>query len=94
MAPLITMPGPLSDQDLADMYSVLFALRTPSIAPGYRQGLVSSQALFRETFLGYPPQNGPAEVYFDYPANALASPTPPPFPRRPMSDLRRAPDPP
>jgi hypothetical protein len=94
MAPLTTMPGPLSDQDLADMYSVLFALRTPSIAPGYRQGLVSSQALFRETFLGYPPQNGPAEVYFDYPANALASPTPPPFPRRPMSDLRRAPDPP
>jgi hypothetical protein len=77
---------------MADMYSVLFAVRSPSLAPGYRQDLVSLQALFRETFLGGPPRDRPSEVYLDYPATIGTSPTPPPFPRRPMSDLGRAPN--
>jgi hypothetical protein len=77
---------------MADMYSVLFAVRSPSLAPGYRPDLVSLQALFRETFLGGPPRDRPPEVYLDYPATIDTSLTKPPFPRRPMSDLRRAPN--
>jgi hypothetical protein len=92
IAPLTTTPQPLSDEDMADMYSVLFAVRSPSLAPGYRQDLVSLQALFREMFLGGTTRDRPPEVYLDYPATFAAAETPPPFPRRPMSDLRRAPD--
>ena len=92
IAPLTTIPQPLSDEDLADMYSVLFAVRLPSLAPGYRQDLVSLQALFRELFLGGTPRDRPPEIYLDYPASINTSLTKPPFPRRPMSDLRRAPN--
>jgi hypothetical protein len=92
IAPLTTAPQPLSDEDLADMYSVLYAVRTPSLAPGYRQDLMSAQALFHEMFLGGTHRDRPPEVYLDYPATPDANPTPPLFPRRPMSDLRRAPD--
>lgn len=92
IAPLTTQVQPLSDRDMVDMYSVLFALRMPSQTPGYRHGLVSAQALFRETLLGDPPRNRPAEVYFDYPATTLARPVKPPFPRNPMADFGRAPN--
>jgi hypothetical protein len=92
IAPLTTTPRPLSDEDLADMYSVLFAVRSPSLASGYRPDLVSLQALFREMFLGGTHRDRPPEVYLDYPATIDASLTKPPFPRRPMSDLRRAPN--
>jgi len=90
IAPLTTMPQPLSDEDMADMYSVLYAVRVPSLAPGYREELVSVQALFRETFLGGTRGAGPPEVYLDYPATVDSSPTPPPFPRQPMSGFGRA----
>jgi predicted AlkP superfamily pyrophosphatase or phosphodiesterase len=92
IAPLTTTLQPLSDEDMADMYSVLFAVRSPSLAPGYRQDLVSLQALFRETFLGGTRSDRPPQVYLDYPATIDTSLTKPPFPRRPMSDLRRAPN--
>lgn len=92
VAPLTTMPQALSDQDLTDMYSVLYAVRSTSLAPGYREELVSLQAQFRETFLGAPRGDGPPEVYLDYPATVDSSLTKPPFPRRPMSGLRRAPE--
>ena len=92
VAPLTTMPQTLSDQDLTDMYSVLYAVRSPSLAPGYREELVSLQAQFRDTFLGAPRGDGPPEVYLDYPATVDSSLTKPPFPRRPMSGLRRAPE--
>ena len=92
VAPLTTTPQPLSDEDLADMYSVLFAVRLPSLAPGYRQDLVSLQALFRELFLGGTPRDRPPEIYLDYPASINTSLTKPPFPRRPMSDFRRTPN--
>jgi len=92
IAPLTTTPQPLSDEDLADMYSVLFAVRSPSLAPGYRPDLVSLQAQFREMFLGGPPRDRPPEVYLDYLATIDASLTKPPFPGRPMSDLRPAPE--
>jgi hypothetical protein len=74
------------------MYSVLFAVRLPSLAPGYRQDLVSLQALFRELFLGDTPRDRPPEIYLDYPASINTSLTKPPFPRRPMSDFRRTPN--
>ncbi len=92
IAPLTTAPQPLSDEDLADMYSVLYAVRSPSLAPGYRQDLRSLQTLFREMFLGGTPRDRPPEVYLDYPATIHTRLTKPPFPRRPMSDLGRAPD--
>ncbi len=87
IAPLTTAPQPLSDEDLADMYSVLLAVRAPSLRPGYREDLQSLQGLFREMFLSGPPSDRPPEVYLDYPATADASPTEPPYPRVPMSEL-------
>ena len=89
VAPLTTAPQPLSDEDLADMYSVLLAVRSPSLSPGYRQDLVSLQALFREMFLGGSRGDRPPDVFLDYPATFNAKHTPPPFPRRPMSGLGR-----
>lgn len=89
VAPLTTAPQPLSDEDLADMYSVLLAVRSPSLSPGYRQDLVSLQALFREMFLGGSHGDRPPDVFLDYPATFNAKHTPPPFPRRPMSGLGR-----
>lgn len=85
IAPLTTAPQPLSDHDMADMYSVLYAARAPGLRPGYRVDFASSQALFRETFLGGPSIVEPAEVFLDYPATADSSLTDPPFPRRPMA---------
>ena len=87
IAPLTTAPQPLSDQDLADMYSVLFAVRSPSVAPGYRLDLRSLQDLFHEMFLGEPPRERRPAVYLDYPATPDTSPTLPPFPRVPMAEL-------
>ncbi len=92
IAPLTTTPQPLSDEDMADMYSVLFAVRSPSLSPGYRQDLVSLQALFREMFLGGSRGDRPPDVFLDYPATFNAKHTPPPFPRRPMSGLGRGTD--
>ena len=92
IAPLTTAPQPLSDEDLADMYSVLYAVRSPSLAPGYREDLKSLQDLFREMFLGGAPRVRAPEVYLDYPATPDTSPTPPPFPRRPMSNLGLTPN--
>ena len=90
VAPLTTAPQALSDADLADMYSVLYAVRTPLLAPGYRDDLVSLQSLFREDFLGGTRGEGPPEVYLDYPATIDTSLTKPPFPRRPMSGFRNS----
>ncbi len=53
----------VSDQDVIDSYSTLFAIRLPEVQPGYDRDLRSIQALFAEFALGRPLPEERAEVY-------------------------------
>ncbi|HEX2255951.1 MAG TPA: hypothetical protein VHG92_04465, partial [Afifellaceae bacterium] len=46
-----TDPGGLSERDVVDHFSTLFAVKAPHVAPGYRRDLRSIQSLFAEMFL-------------------------------------------
>ncbi len=55
----------LSDADLVDNYSVLFAVRRPGSEPVYNVNPRSIQALFAETFLGRPFPSESSTVVLD-----------------------------
>ena len=57
----------LTDADLVDNYSVLYAVRRPETQPAYDLNLRSIQALFAEMFLGRSyPDDGPVVVLDDW----------------------------
>ena len=45
-------PDDLTEQDMVDHFSTLFAAKAPHVAPGYHSDLRSIQSLFAEMFLG------------------------------------------
>lgn len=53
----------LSERDLIDNYSTLFAIRYPGVTKGYDSSLRTVQALFTEQVLGRPFGDDPARVY-------------------------------
>jgi hypothetical protein len=55
----------LSDVDLIDNYSVLYAIRRPGSKPAYNLNQRSSQALFAEMFLGQPFPSDNSAVVLD-----------------------------
>ena len=57
----------LSDDDIRDSYSTLFALRTPDQAPGYRQDSRSIQALFADYLIESPLAEETQDVYLNQP---------------------------
>jgi hypothetical protein len=77
----------LSDADLIDNYSVLFAVRRPGSKPAYDLNLRSIQALFAETFLGRPFPSENSEVVLDDWLRSVRTPEPEPRKRRPMPDF-------
>lgn len=58
--PSITVHERLSDRDIIDNYSTLYAVKQPGVPPAYDLTERSIQALFAETFLGRPlrPESG------------------------------------
>ena len=58
--PNVTFSDRLSDQDIIDNYSTLYAVKQPGAPPAYDSSARSIQALFAETFLRRPlrPESG------------------------------------
>lgn len=52
----------LSDRDIIDNFSVLYAVKRPGVPPAYDRSARSIQALFAETFLNRPIRPEPTEV--------------------------------
>jgi hypothetical protein len=77
----------LSDADLIDNYSVLFAVRRPGSKPAYDLNLRSIQALFAERFLGRPFPSENSEVVLDDWLKAKRGPEPEPRMQKPMPDF-------
>ena len=53
----------LSDRDIIDNFSVLYAVKQPGVQAGYDAAVRSIQALFAETFLNKPFQQEPRYVF-------------------------------
>ncbi len=63
--PNIGSPALLSDTDIVDNYSTLFAVRMPGGAPGYDRPLRSIQSLFAELLLERPFTHETKAVFLD-----------------------------
>jgi hypothetical protein len=74
----------LSDADLIDNYSVLYAVRRPGSKPAYNLNQRSSQALFAEMFLGRPFPSEDSLVVLDDWLNTVRSADSQPLMRKPM----------
>jgi hypothetical protein len=77
----------LSDADLVDNYSVLYAVRRPGFKPAYDLNLRSIQALFAEGFLGRLFPNENPKVVLDDWLKSVRPPEPEPRMQRPMPDF-------
>ncbi len=63
--PNIGSPALLSDTDIVDNYSTLFAVRSPGRTPGYDRPLRSIQSLFAELLLERPFAHETETVFLD-----------------------------
>ena len=61
--PVIEHKARLSDRDIIDNFSVLYAVKQPGVSPAYKSAVRSIQALFAETFLNKPLHVEPAGIF-------------------------------
>lgn len=61
----------LSERDLIDHFSTLFAIRSPGISPGNRHQMTSIQRLFANLLLERPLPEGPQEVFLSPPTRKI-----------------------
>lgn len=57
----------VSDQDIIDGFSTLFAVRTPTLRPGYDRRMRSIQSLFAEIGLGRPALDDHQDIFLENP---------------------------
>lgn len=54
----------LTDQDIVDNYSTLFAIKSPTLKAGYERRMQSIQSLFAEVVLGRPISEDHQDIFF------------------------------